>query len=145
MRRTLFSSILLACGFSTGLVLACFSKSGSDTAEDDPGSTGTGGADNTGAGTGTGPGAGGDVAVGSGGSGQMTTGAGGTSSGTGGSTAVAIDIEARPTMPCPGLVLNQNKMVAAYATDQFVWNDAQCKERQSAMTRAGGGYVRQFV
>jgi hypothetical protein len=131
MRRPLFV-LLFTFGHSTILV-SCSSKSSNDTPSDDTQTPGTGGTD-----VGS-TGAGGDT--GTGGGAAMTTG-GGTTVNPGGAP---VDLGPKPTMACPALALKENTMVAGYATDQFVWRDAQCNERQSAMVRAGGGYVRQFV
>lgn len=50
-----------------------------------------------------------------------------------------------PAGPCASLKLNANARIANFDTDQIVWRDSACKERQAALVRVGGGYVRQFV
>jgi hypothetical protein len=141
MRRTLFSTFLVAGGLAT--ILSCSGKSGTDTPSDDPNTSGgSGGGASSGTTT---TGAGGDVSSGTGGGNSTTTGAGGASSNPGGPGGPPIDLGPKPTDACPAITINQNAMITGYATDQFVWRDAACQERQSAMVRAGGGYVRQFV
>lgn len=145
MARIRFNTSQLAVGLFTAWATGCSSTSGVDGPSGNVSGSGAGGALATGTAGRSGKGGGG--AAGSGGQGQSTgtAGAGGTSGGTAGAATGGADIGSKPSAACPALALNENSMIAGFATDQFVWRDAQCQERRAAMTRAGGGYVRQFV
>jgi hypothetical protein len=50
-----------------------------------------------------------------------------------------------PAGPCAALKLDSNVRVAEFDTDRISWQDSQCRPREAALVRVGGGYVRQFV
>src|SRR5689334_6778195 len=76
-----------------------------------------------------------------GGSGSAA-GQGGTASSSGGMANSSAGMPNTGTA-CGALQLQRNVTVADMATDRVTWNDARCLPRSAALTRVGGGYVRQ--